>query len=117
MRALRAAAAAGRPARPGADTCAGCAGIPVFSACTDCGTEDKLYEKRTLRTSAHCAAATRELLADPDGTVPPALASVLEAITATRQPRVALNWLRQGAGAALLADARGRAAAADPRGA
>ena len=27
-----------------------------------------------------------------------------EAITATRQPRVALNWLRQGAGAALLAD-------------
>ena len=30
---------------------------------------------------------------------------MLEAITATRQPRVALNWLRQGAGAALLADA------------
>ena len=29
---------------------------------------------------------------------------MLEAITATRQPRVALNWLRQGAGAALLAD-------------
>ena len=30
---------------------------------------------------------------------------MLEAITATRQPSVALNWLRKGAGAALLADA------------
>ena len=29
---------------------------------------------------------------------------MLEAITATGQPRVALNWLRKGAGAALLAD-------------
>ena len=91
------------PPGPGADTCADCAGIPVFSACTDCGTEDKLYEKGrctrcSLRRRAH------ELLADHVGTVPPALASVLEAITATRQPRVALNWLRQGAGAALLAD-------------
>ena len=92
------------PPGRGADTCAGCAGIPVFSACTDCGTEDKLYEKRRC---ARCSLRrrTRELLADPDGTVPPALASVLAAITATRQPRVALNWLRQGAGAALLADA------------
>jgi hypothetical protein len=91
------------PSGPGADTCADCAGIPVFSACTGCGTEDKLYEK------GRCAPCSlrrraRELLADPAGTVPPALASVAEAITATRQPRVALNWLRQGAGAALLAD-------------
>ena len=91
------------PPGPGADTCADCAGIPVFSACTDCGTEDKLYEKgRCARCSLHRRA--RELLADPAGTVPPALASVVEAITATRQPRVALNWLRQGAAAALLAD-------------
>jgi hypothetical protein len=91
------------PPGPGADTCAGCAQIPVFSACTDCGTEDKLYDK------GHCARCSlrrraRVLLADPAGTIPPALAGVLEAITATRQPRVALNWLRQGAGAALLAD-------------
>jgi hypothetical protein len=90
------------PPGPGADTCAECDGIPVFSACTECGTEDKLYEK------GHCARCSlrrraRELLADPAGTVPPALAGVLEAITDTRQPRVALNWLRQGAGAALLA--------------
>jgi hypothetical protein len=87
----------------GADTCADCAGIPVFSACAGCGTEDKLYEKgRCARCSLRRRA--RELLADPVGTVPSALASVLEALTATRQPRVALNWLRQGAGAALLAD-------------
>jgi hypothetical protein len=91
------------PPGPGADTCAGCAGIPVFSACTECGTEDKLYEKGrcarcSLRRRAH------ELLASSAGTVPLALAGVLEAITTTRQPRVALNWLRQGAGAALLAD-------------
>ena len=62
-----------------------------------------LYEKgRCARCSLRGRA--RELLADPAGTVPPALASVVEAITATRQPRVALNWVRQGAGAALLAD-------------
>jgi hypothetical protein len=90
------------PPGPAADTCADCAGLPVTHACTDCGTEDKLYEK------GRCAPCSlrrraRELLADPAGTVPPALASVLAAITATRQPRVALNWLRQGAGAALLA--------------
>jgi hypothetical protein len=73
------------PPGPGADTCAGCAQIPVFSACAGCGTEDKLYEK------GRCAPCSlrrraRELLADPAGTVPPALTSVLEAITATRQP-------------------------------
>ena len=92
------------PPGPGADTCADCAGIPVFSACAGCGAEDKLYEKGRC---APCSLRrrTRELLADPAGTVPPPLASVAEAITATRQPRVALNWLRQGAGAALLADA------------
>jgi hypothetical protein len=92
------------PPGPAADTCAGCAGIPVFSACAECGTEDKLYEKgRCTRCSLRRRA--RQLLAGRAGAVPPALAGVLEAITATRQPRVALNWLRQGAGAALLADA------------
>ena len=92
------------PPGPAADTCAGCAGIPVFSACAECGTEDKLYEKgRCPRCSLRRRA--RQLLAGRAGAVPPALAGVLEAITATRQPRVALNWLRQGAGAALLADA------------
>ena len=44
------------------------------------------------------------LLAGPDGQVPPGLAPVLEAICAARNPRSALNWLRRGAGAAMLAD-------------
>jgi hypothetical protein len=76
---------------------------PGLQRRTDCGTEDKLYDK------GHCARCSlrrraRVLLADPAGAIPPALAGVLEAITATRQLRVALNWLRQGGGAALLAD-------------
>jgi hypothetical protein len=33
------------------------------------------------------------------------LTGVLEAVTAAQQPRSALNWLRKGAGASLLADA------------
>jgi len=55
---------------------------PVFGACTECGTEDKLYDKgHCPRCSLHRRA--RELLVDPAGTDLPALAGVL-AITATR---------------------------------
>jgi hypothetical protein len=91
------------PPGPGADTCADCAGVPVFSACGDCGAEDKLYEKgRCARCSLRRRA--RELLSDGTGSVIPELGSMLDAITGTRQPRSALNWLRKGAGAALLAE-------------
>ena len=91
------------PPGPGADTCADCAGVPVFSACGDCGAEDKLYEKgRCARCSLRRRA--RELLSDGTGNVIPELGSMLDAITGTRQPRSALNWLRKGAGAALLAE-------------
>ena len=91
-------------------TCADCAGIPVTHACADCGTEDKLYEKgRCARCSLRCRA--RNLLSAGTGTIAPPLAGVLEAITAARQPRSALNWLRKGAGSGLLADvAAGRLA-------
>jgi hypothetical protein len=92
------------PPGPAADTCADCAGIPVTSACADCGIEDKLYERdRCARCSLRRRA--RELLSAGTGTVPPQLAGVFGAVTAARQPRSALNWLRQGAGASLLADA------------
>ena len=92
------------PPDPAADTCAGCAGIAVTCACGDCGIEDKLYEKgRCARCSLRRRA--RELLSAGTGTVPAQLAGVLAAVTAARQPRSALNWLRQGAGASLLADA------------
>ena len=98
------------PSGPGADTCADCAQIPVFSACTDCGTEDKLYEKgRCARCSLRRRA--RDLLSAGTGIIPAQLSGVFNAVTAARQPRSALNWLRKGAGAGLLADvAAGRLA-------
>ncbi len=98
------------PAGPAADTCADCAGIPVRHACTDCGIEDKLYEKGRC---ARCSLRRRalELLSAGTGCVPTPLAGVFDAVTAARQPRSALNWLRSGAGASLLADvAAGRLA-------
>jgi hypothetical protein len=86
-----------------ADTCADCAGIAVSHACGDCGTEDKLYEKgRCSRCSLRRRA--RDLLSGGTGTIAPELAGVFDAITAARQPRSALNWLRGGAGAGILAD-------------
>ena len=91
------------PPGPAADTCADCAGIPVTSACAGCGAEDKLYEKgRCARCSLGRRA--RDLLSGGTGTIAPKLTGVLGAITAARQPRSALNWLRAGAGASLLAD-------------
>jgi hypothetical protein len=98
------------PPGPAADTCADCAGLPVTHACTDCGTEDKLYEKgRCARCSLRRRA--RELLSAGTGTIAVELTGVFAAVTAARQPRSALNWLRKGAGASLLADvAAGRLA-------
>jgi hypothetical protein len=98
------------PPGPAAGTCADCAGLPVTHACADCGTEDKLYEKgRCARCSLR--RRTRQLLSDGTGTIAPQLTGVFDAVTAARQPRSALNWLRKGAGAGLLADvAAGRLA-------
>ncbi len=98
------------PPGPAADTCADCAGIPVTHACADCGTEDKLYEKgRCARCSLRRRA--RDLLSAGTGIIPAQLSGVFDAVTAARQPRSALNWLRKGAGAVLLADvAAGRLA-------
>ena len=91
------------PPGPGADTCAGCAGLPVSCACADCGIEDKLYERgRCDRCSLRRRAAA--LLAGPDGQVPAGLLPVLEAICAARVPKSALNWLRRSYGAALLGE-------------
>ena len=99
------------PPGPAADTCASCAGLPVTSACAGCGTEDKMFEKHRC---ARCSLRRRAvmLLSAGTGHVPDTLAAVLEAICAARTPAAALNWLRTGAGAAILADlAAGRLAA------
>lgn len=91
------------PPGPGAVTCSDCAGLPVTHACTDCGIEDKLYERgRCDRCSLRRRATT--LLAGPGGQVPAGLLPVLAAICAARTPKSALNWLRRSHGAALLAD-------------
>jgi hypothetical protein len=70
--------------------------------CTICGREDKLYEKgRCDRCSV--ARRTAEVMAGPEGKVPAALLGVHDTIVASATPRKALNWLRQGAGAPILA--------------
>jgi hypothetical protein len=99
------------PPGPDAVTCADCAGLPAMSRCDGCGTEDKLHEKGLCaRCSLRCRAT--ELLSGGTGDVPAAMSAVLEAICAARNPRTALNWLRNGASAVILADiAAGRAAA------
>ena len=99
------------PPGPEATTCADCAGMPVTHACGECGFEDKLYEKgRCARCSLGRRAA--ELLSAGTGTVPAELTTVFAAICAARTPRSALNWLRKGAGAGILAElAAGRLAA------
>jgi hypothetical protein len=91
------------PPGPAADTCAGCARLPVTHACADCGIEDKLFERgRCDRCSLRRRAAA--LLAGPDSEIAAGLQPVLEAICAARTPKSALNWLRRSHGAALLAD-------------
>jgi hypothetical protein len=99
------------PPGPAATTCATCAGLPAMCTCADCGIEDKLYDKgRCCRCSLRHRTAA--LVSGGTGQVPGELAAVLTAICSARNPRTALNWLRAGAGAAILADlAAGRTAA------
>ncbi len=91
------------PPGPDATLCADCAGVPVTHACSDCGFEDKLYERgRCERCALH--RRTGELLRAGSEQLPTTLLGVHDAIINTSTPRSALNWLRQGAGARLLAD-------------
>ena len=91
------------PTGPDATTCADCAGLAVTHACIDCGLEDKLYERHRCQRCA-LRRRTGELLRAGGEAIPPELVTVHDAITATATPRTALNWLRNGAGAAVLAD-------------
>jgi hypothetical protein len=95
------------PPGPDATTCIDCAALPTSHlrghVCTDCGIEDKLYERGRC---APCAQRRRtgELLRGSGEQLPAQLTAVYQAITATATPRSALNWLRKGAGARLLAE-------------
>jgi hypothetical protein len=102
------------PPGPEADTCADCAGLLVTHACALCGVEDKMFEQgRCARCSLRqraaaliCGTAAQEVPG-----VRAALSGVTEAIAAARSPYTALNWLRTGAAAVILADvAAGRTA-------
>jgi hypothetical protein len=90
------------PPGPAANSCGVCSGAgPTGHVCTGCGAEDKLY---TRGYCARCTLVRRTdaLLADSSGSVPVELAAVRDAIVTTSTPRTALNWLRKGAGAAIL---------------
>jgi hypothetical protein len=91
------------PPGPDATCCADCAGIPASHQCADCGLEDKLYERGRCAPCSLRRRAT-DLLCAETGRVPDQFAAVFTAITTTPSPRTALNWLRNGAGAGLLAD-------------
>jgi hypothetical protein len=101
------------PPGPAATRCAACAdvAVPAGHVCVDCGVEDRLFERGRC---ARCALRRRvkALLTNEDGVIPAVLMPLVEAIAAARQPYSALNWLRQGAGAAVLVEiAAGRLAA------
>lgn len=91
------------PPGPGASRCCDCSGIAGMHRCSECGREDKLYERGRCD---RCALARRAgvVMAGPDGHVPTALVPVYDTIVASATPRKALNWLRQGAGAPILAE-------------
>ncbi len=90
------------PPGPGATRCCDCAGLAAAPACSQCGREDRLFERGRC---AYCALARRVtvLLTGPDGDVPAPLVAVRDAIAGSDPPFAALNWLRQGAGASILA--------------
>ena len=90
------------PPGPGATHCCDCSGLPSMHACGECGHEDKLFERGRC---ARCALARRttELMTGPDGKIPTALIGVHDTIVASATPHKALNWLRGGAGAPILA--------------
>ena len=98
------------PPGPGAIMCADCAGLPLTHLCALCSVEDKLFEKgRCPRCSLRGRAS--DLLARPGAEPIAGLTGLIEAITAARNPYSALNWLRTGAAAVILAEvATGRTA-------
>ena len=93
------------PPGPGATHCCDCSGAaPMLGhTCGECGREDKLYERGRCDRCA-LARRTAALMAGPDGTVPAILAGVHDTIVASPGARKALNWVRQGAGAPILAE-------------
>jgi len=91
------------PPGPDAKLCCDCAGLAPLARCRDCGVEDRPYHDGRC---VHCVLAerARALLTGPGEYITAQLTPLYEALVAARQPFSALNWLRSGAGSAILAD-------------
>lgn len=91
--------------------CEPCYRTTATRPCGDCGSRERLFERgRCVRCVL--ARRTTDLLAGPDGQVPARFAGLFDAIVNAPQPYSALNWLRAGTGAGILAQiADGRLAA------
>ncbi|MDQ3643532.1 MAG: hypothetical protein M3450_19195, partial [Actinomycetota bacterium] len=89
------------PPGPDSTRCCDCSGLAPMHTCSECGREDKLYERG--RCERCCLSRrTTEAMSGPDGVVPAGLVGVRDTIAASPAPRKALNWLRRGAGAPIL---------------
>lgn len=86
----------------GTRICGPCAGYTFKSSCTPCGTTADPYEQDRC---ARCAMIerVRDLLADSDGEIPPALRKLAETFESIDNPRSVIKWLSHSAGARLLA--------------
>ena len=91
------------PPGPCAAVCGDCSGTgPAGHICQDCGLEDKLHERGYC---ARCSLRRRAdaLLAGAGGTVPAPLTGVRDSIITAGSALGALQWLRKGSGAPVLA--------------
>lgn len=71
----------------GRPLCSDCAGLPPLSVCTECGTEDRLYE------SGRCFACSLRRRLDELVGACPALDRLRDTLAASSNPRAALRWL------------------------
>lgn len=90
--------------------CEPCYRTTATRPCGDCGIRERLFERgRCVRCVL--TRRTTDLLAGPHGQVPARFVGLFDAIVAAPQPYSAINWLRTGNGAAILAEiAAGRLA-------
>jgi hypothetical protein len=83
--------------------CPDCAGVDVDYTCHGCGARGEIYANHLCYRCTLTSHATT-LLTAPDGQVPDHLRPLLDALTTVDNPHSALQWLRTGASARLLAD-------------
>lgn len=85
----------------GTPICGPCAGIDADYACTRCGHSGNPFRAGLC---AYCVLDDRlhNVLAGPDGTVPPQLQPVQQALAAAQHPRSVIYWLAHSPSVALL---------------